>query len=105
MSTGPASKNLQKMMASKYPSPSPMVMKETAVDALPKKVCVLTPKKILIIALLLAGLFFFLSLPYTYKSVGSLFPSLSHSSSVDPKLVALHALVFAIIAFMMLRMC
>ncbi|MDD4931680.1 MAG: hypothetical protein PHG66_06075 [Candidatus Colwellbacteria bacterium] len=102
------SKDLQKMMASKYPTSSQLVMKDSA-PVVPlstsTKDTVLTPKKMLAIAILLAGLFFVLALPYTFKSVGSFFPLLNSNSTVDPKLVALHAIVFAVIVFFILRLC
>lgn len=102
------SKDLQKMMASKYPiPPPPTIMKDSAPVAPPSpptKQSVLTPQKMLLIAILLAGLFFVLALPYTFKTVGAFFPLLNSASTIDPKLVALHAIVFAVIVFFILRM-
>lgn len=101
------SKDLQKMMASKYPTSS-QIMKDSA-PVVPLSTStndtVLTPKKMLMIAIILAGLFFVLALPHTFKSVGSFFPLLNSNSTVDPKLVALHAIVFAIVSFFVLRLC
>ncbi len=100
------SKNLQKIMASKYPTPTPPVMKDSApVDSSStKEPCILTPKKMFILVILLAGLFFVLALPYTFKTMGSLFPEIN-GDSAHTKFAALQALVFAILAFLALRMC
>lgn len=109
------SNNLQKMMASKYPSQSPSpkatrrIMRESSPsDVLipsgdEEKSCVLSPRRILMFTILFALLFFVLSLPITFKTVGSLFPSIIYGNVPDNKLVAIHALVFAVIAFFILR--
>lgn len=108
VTTGAMSKDLQKMMASKYPTPTPTVMKDSASivpPSSPVKQSILTPKKMLLITILFSGLFFVLALPHTFKSVGAFFPLLNSTSTVDPKLVALHTLVFAVIVFFILSMC
>lgn len=99
VTNGYMSKNLQKMMASKYPTQTAQIMK----DSLPQETNKLDPKKILTLVAIFSILFFILATPYTFKTVGSFFPGLNSSSMVDSKLVALHALVFAVIAFFILR--
>jgi len=105
------SKNLQKMMASKYPS-QPTIMRESPTPSTESssrsstdKHCILSPKKMLMVAILLGVLFFILSHPQTFKLVGSFFPTFNNGgSAIDHKLVALHALIFALIVFVLFRM-
>jgi len=96
------------MMASKYPSP--IRMRDSAagpvVSGAPESkdtVYVLTPKHIMIVTLILSLLFFILALPHTFKTVGSIV-GLNPGSGLDPKLVALHAVVFGLVAFLIFRM-
>ena len=100
------SKNLQKMMASKYPTPpnNPPNSPNPILNETPKqhfsKDCVLTPKKLLFMIVFLSILFFILSLPNTYKLSQSLFSLNSH---MDFKCIAIHTILFAIISFIMFR--
>jgi hypothetical protein len=102
------SRNIQNMMASKYPSP--IRMRDSAPTAPPSnngskdKGCSLTPKTIILAVLILSLLFFVLSLQCTFKTVGSVV-GLNPGSGLDPKLVALHAVVFGLVAFFIFRMC
>lgn len=93
------SKNLQKIMASKYPisTPTPIMKNNSSIDTNEKQH--LTSKKMLTLTILFTGVFFILALPYTFRVVGPLF-QLDNNSN---KLVALHALIFAVIVFLVLR--
>lgn len=98
------SKNLQKMMASKYPtfnnSSNPILNESSNSNFL--KECVVTPKKLFFIIIFLSVLFFILSLPTTYKLSGSLFSLNPHT---DLKCITIHTILFAIIIFIMFRFC
>lgn len=99
------SKNLQKMMAAKYPAQNSTIMRDADVVS-PQKQCVLTPKKMFCVAIILSGLFFVLALPHTFKLVGDLLPGINRGTTHDNKLVFLHALVFAVVSFFFLyNMC
>lgn len=100
------SKNLQKMMAAKYPTSPSMVMKESVQNTASENEesgCFISSKKILLIIFLMSVLFFILCLPYTFKLVGTIFPRINSVSTVDTKLVLLHSIVFAIGSFFIFR--
>jgi len=98
------SNNLQKMMASKYPR-NPSVMKSTAGG---EESGTFFPKRIVLITLGVAVLFFILTLPQTYRFVGNMIPAISRGSYditnvLDIKQVGLHTVIFAIVLFLALK--
>lgn len=98
------SKNLQKMMASKYPNPSTLSnqnLSETSNVTIIKE-CVLTPKKVMYVIIFLSILFFILSHPKTFEFSRSLFNLNSPSNSTC---VIIHTILFALYAFILFRFC
>ena len=85
--------HLQKMMASKYPSPS-LRSSETPV----REDNPVLSHKMVGVSLLLGVLFFILASPSTFDFTGSYFSSLTPSS-----LVGLHALLFALVSFILFK--
>jgi hypothetical protein len=95
------------MMASKYPSPYERMESSYDNSDVEEPLTIssiFTTNKILLIASLLALLFLVLAHPLTFKTVGSLIPGIHGGSSVDTKLLAVHTVVFAVGAFVLLRM-